>query len=323
MQITRRSFLASAAAAAAGAQRRPNVLLVLSDQQHWRAMGAMDRFFETPHLDALAAGATLFERSFCTTPQCSPSRSSLLTGCYPSRTRVFGNIGALGGNPLAMPTLGAMLQEAGYYTGYFGKWHLGGEASGNAGWNERNTEKAFVRARLAEPLGWGRWGWGYSNVGLTHTPGGGGIAPRATDMLRFGYLLLRNGRWKGRQIVPAEFVRDCGRITRFNPHYPESLTFVVNGDGHVPNVPRDAFWKQGSGGHCIYVVPSLDLVVWKLGGRDEQYSPKQVRECGAEASRGLKPAALPEYDGSRDNWKAGPDAGAAATKTLQMVAEVW
>jgi CubicO group peptidase (beta-lactamase class C family) len=170
----------------------------------------------------------------------------------------------------------------------------------------------FVDERLARPMGWGRWGWRYRRAEVMHTCGGGGIAPRATDMARFGYLLLRGGRWGGRQIAPAEYVRHCSRLSRYNPHYPYSLQFEVNADGHVRGAPRDAFWKTGSGGHCLYVVPSLDLVIWKLGGRDEQY--------GA-ANTGLAP--LPEskfpYDGSREGWARSVDDETAARRTLEMI----
>ncbi len=50
----------------------------------------------------------------------------------------MGNVGALGGNPLTIPTVGAALQAEGYTTGYFGKWHLGNDPTGNAGWDEEN-----------------------------------------------------------------------------------------------------------------------------------------------------------------------------------------
>jgi len=113
----------------------PNILLIFSDQQHWQAMGFMDPFFDTPNLDMLARESMVFERSFCTTPQCSPSRSSLLTGFYPSTTEVFGNMGAAGGKPLAQPTIAGELQAAGYTTGYYGKWHLGNKEVANAGWD--------------------------------------------------------------------------------------------------------------------------------------------------------------------------------------------
>jgi CubicO group peptidase (beta-lactamase class C family) len=135
----------------------------------------------------------------------------------------------------------------------------------------------YVRSRLAEPIGWGRFTYGYRNSkGITHTPGGGGMAARATDMLRFGYLLLHEGRWGDKQIVPAEYVQHCGQASPYNPHSPYSLQFDVNTDSQEQDFPRDAFWKSGSGGHMLYIVPSLDLVVWKLAGRDNQYSERDT-----------------------------------------------
>lgn len=126
--------------------QRPNILLIFSDQQHWQAMGCMDPFFDTPNLDAFAGESVLFERSFCTTPQCSPSRSSMLTGFYPSRTGVMGNCGAAGGEILKQSTIGSELQQAGYHTGYFGKWHLGDDPVGNAGWEESDKILNDIRA---------------------------------------------------------------------------------------------------------------------------------------------------------------------------------
>ena len=117
---------------------KPNILLVFSDQQHWQAQGFMDATFKTPNQDALARESVVFERSFCTTPQCSPSRSSLLTGFYPSTTRVMGNVGAAGGNALTQSTIGKELQDAGYLTGYFGKWHLGSNKTATDGWDHQS-----------------------------------------------------------------------------------------------------------------------------------------------------------------------------------------
>ena len=71
--------------------------------------------------------------------------------------------------------------------------------------------------------------------------------------------------------------------------------------------PRDAFWKGGSGGYVIYVVPSLDMVVYKMGGTEAQYDPALTR----------LPARY-RYDGSRDNWKPG-SVGDATGRTLSMV----
>src|SRR3546814_12381799 len=90
-------------------------------------------------------------------------------------------------------------------------------------------------------------------------------------MLRFGYLLLNEGWWKGEPLVPGWYVRHASRESRYNPHFPYSLQFRVNSDGTVTGIPRAAYWKAGSGGHCLYVVTSLAMVVWKFGGRNGQY----------------------------------------------------
>jgi len=164
----------------------------------------------------------------------------------------------------------------------------------------------YLQKHLAEPMGWGRWGYGYKYAKeVTHTPGGGGITLRATDMLRFGYLLLHEGRWGDRQLVPAAYVRHARQQSPYNPHYAYSLQFNVNTDGHIPEYPRDAFWKSGSGAHMLYVVPSLDLVVWKLAGRDGQYDerdtgvplPPEIAQ-GSESCRNWKPT-INEREGQR------------------------
>lgn len=117
---------------------RPNILFLFSDQQHWEALGRIDSSFTTPNQDRFAEGGTVFSHAFCTSPQCSPSRSSMLTGQFPSKTGVLGNVGSAGGDPLRSQTIGAMLQAAGYRTGYFGKWHLGQEPCGLAGWDDED-----------------------------------------------------------------------------------------------------------------------------------------------------------------------------------------
>jgi choline-sulfatase len=117
------------------AAQRPNVVFIFSDQQHYQAMGFVDDFYATPNLDALAAESVVFEHSFVTTPQCSPSRSSMMTGLYPHKTGVLNNVGAAGGAELALPTIGKRLQDAGYLTGFMGKWHLGNDELAASGWD--------------------------------------------------------------------------------------------------------------------------------------------------------------------------------------------
>jgi CubicO group peptidase (beta-lactamase class C family) len=170
----------------------------------------------------------------------------------------------------------------------------------------------YIDVKLAKPMQFGRWGYALhrGEVTLPHTPGGGSIALRSTDALRFAYLLLHKGRYQDKQLVPAEYIELCGKPSPYNPHYPFSLQFEVNADGHVSGAPRDAFWKSGAGGFGIFVVPSLDLVIYKMAGTERQYDP---------ALTGLPQ--LYKYDGSRDNWKdtrIGADEG--VRKIVEMVA---
>lgn len=174
---------------------------------------------------------------------------------------------------------------------------------------ERELEQ-YLRDTVAPVLGWGPWSFGYKNTEAgKHTPGGGGIAIRATDMLRFLYMLLHGGQWDGRPVVPEAYVAHCAKASPYNPHYPYSLQFTCNSTGRFPNLPEDAYWKAGSGGHALYVVPSLDAVVWKLGGRDEQFS---------ESNTGL-----PEIptDDDRSDWQKEVEDAEALTGTLQRVCE--
>ena len=114
------------------APTRPNILLVLSDQQHYQARGLEDASFETPSLDELARQSRVFSHAFVTAPQCSPSRASIYTGLYPHKTGIPGNTGSTlaDGNKITglkkgIRTAGSYFKEAGYFTGYIGKWHLG------------------------------------------------------------------------------------------------------------------------------------------------------------------------------------------------------
>lgn len=128
--------LVSGASHSSEQNKKFNILYLCSDQQHWQAQGTVDSFFDTPHQDALAKASTVFKNAFCTTPQCSPSRSSMLTGFYPHATEMMNNSGASGGTNLKLPTIGTHLQKAGYKTALFGKWHLGDHPIANGGWDE-------------------------------------------------------------------------------------------------------------------------------------------------------------------------------------------
>jgi len=176
--------------------------------------------------------------------------------------------------------------------------------------------KDYIDARLAKPQGWGAWDYCLhrGDYVMPHANGAGSTALHATDAVRMGYCLAHEGKWKDQQIVPADYIKKCQTWSPYNPHTPFSLQFEHNADEHVAGAPKDAFWKSGAGGFCLYVVPSLDLVIYKLGGKDGQYDPT------------LTLIPQPEQKHDRDNWQPAlgngfQEAGgvAAQNRVLQMV----
>jgi CubicO group peptidase (beta-lactamase class C family) len=135
---------------------------------------------------------------------------------------------------------------------------------------------------------------------------------RGRDVLRFLYLLLNEGSWEGRQAVPREYVRHCSRSSRFNPHSPYSLQFDVNTDGHVDGVPREAYWKSGSGGHAMYVMPPLEMIAFKLGGRDGQYASSDTGLPTASSS-------TPNRYARDGRWSAALEPERALQDTLRLL----
>lgn len=157
--------------------------------------------------------------------------------------------------------------------------------------------KDYIDERLAKPMGWGPWGYCLhrGDYMMPHANGAGSTAVHATDALRFAYCLLHQGKWGDRQLVPAEYVALCNQASPFNPHTPFTLMFEQNSDGHVIGAPRDAFFKSGAGGFGIFIVPSLDTVIYKMGGKDGQYDPNFT---GAPQP--------PIIDHSREGWQPIP-----------------
>ena len=103
---------------------KPNVIYILTDQWRASAFGYTgDPNVKTPHIDRLAEEAVSFANAVSVTPVCTPHRASLLTGRYPTTTGMFLNDIYLPNQELCMAEI---FKEAGYQTGYLGKWHLDG-----------------------------------------------------------------------------------------------------------------------------------------------------------------------------------------------------
>lgn len=128
--------------AAAAAERRPNIVLIFADDLGWKDVGYQGSdFIETPVLDQFARDGMVFTNGYAAAGNCAPSRACLLSGTYTPRHHVYavGNtkrgpaqlqrlvpIPNKGGLPPSNVILAEALKAAGYRTGHFGKWHLGG-----------------------------------------------------------------------------------------------------------------------------------------------------------------------------------------------------
>jgi arylsulfatase A-like enzyme len=125
-----------AASAQAQQPRKPNIVLILLDDMGWGDLSCYDKAAPpTPRIDRLAREGIRFTQFYVTSPICSPSRCSIITGQQPQRWRIGSYLGGSKANEnrgianwldVKAPSLARSLKDAGYATGHFGKWHLGG-----------------------------------------------------------------------------------------------------------------------------------------------------------------------------------------------------
>ena len=103
---------------------RPNILWYCTDQQRFDTIGALgNSHVQTPAIDRLVGAGTSFTHTYCQSPICTPSRSSVMTGLYPSRLGSTRN-----GNDtfpaMAPPLISKLIADSGYHCGMIGKFHL-------------------------------------------------------------------------------------------------------------------------------------------------------------------------------------------------------
>ncbi|MBX3739501.1 MAG: sulfatase-like hydrolase/transferase [Akkermansiaceae bacterium] len=122
---------------AGAAVEKPNIIVVLVDDMGWGDLGSFgNKGTKTPNIDRLAAEGLRFTQFYVNSPICSPSRTALTTGQYPQRWKITSFLSNRADNERrgmaqwldpAAPSLARSLRSAGYTSGHFGKWHMGGQ----------------------------------------------------------------------------------------------------------------------------------------------------------------------------------------------------
>ena len=144
-------------------QNKPNIIIVITDQENVNTLSCYGGQLNTPNIDKLAAKGVRFTKNYVTCPLCVPSRASIWTSLYPHQLGLP-NIVDNGdgvvhvnddGREISLPTnvqtLGDLANENGYRTAYFGKWHLGRENAKQHGFQVFKTDlRGSYEQRLSE-----------------------------------------------------------------------------------------------------------------------------------------------------------------------------
>lgn len=259
MNFSRRDFLRNSGLGIAGLElpsllranqkaKPPNFVIIFLDDSGYsdfRPFGAPG--YPTPNVERLAAQGCRFNNFYVPQAVCSASRSALLSGCYPGRTKVFGAHGprARGLDP-TFATMGEVLKPAGYRTAVFGKWHIGDQP------DTRPPARGFDES----------CGLMYSNDMWEFHPQN----PQAYT--KYPLQFWENGRIKIERVTKehqpmlttwyTEHAADFVRRNRSNPF----LLYVPHSMPHVPLFCSDKFkGKSGAGLHGD-VMMEID---WSVG----------------------------------------------------------
>ena len=156
--MSRRKFVKGAAAGAASiaasgmlpakvfagtaTPSKPTIIFLMTDQQRWDCVGALNPLVKTPTLDRLARQGIIMRQAVCHAPMCVPSRYSMMLGMYPSQIGVYTNADSLPDDRLPATPLPEILRRAGYQTAGFGKTHWRQAIPSTRGFEVRSIDES-------------------------------------------------------------------------------------------------------------------------------------------------------------------------------------
>jgi arylsulfatase A-like enzyme len=153
------------------AQRKPNLILFLPDQQRADTLACYGGVkVQAPNLNKLASESLVFERTYVTHPVCTPSRSSLMTGTWPHINGCTRNSVPLDRRFRAFPEL---MQDQNYRTAYIGKWHLGEDGPAGRGfhqWISTDDRRDYTNFLLSKGVAPDKPNGRFSEVAISNLP---------------------------------------------------------------------------------------------------------------------------------------------------------
>ena len=256
----------NAAQAETAATSPPNIVVVFIDDMGWADFSCFgNREAQTPEIDRLAEEGVRFEQFYVNSPICSPSRVALSTGHYPQRWRITSYLNHRQSNIArgmaqwldpAAPMLARILQEAGYATGHFGKWHMGGQ---------RDVDDAPPITAYGFDVSLTNFeGMGPKLLPLVLRPGEQqpGRIWQGAERLGEGY------RWMLRAEITSGFVE--GALDFVEQAVAAQKPFYINlwpDDVHSPFWPPVDKWADGKRGLYYAVLEEMDRQLGKLFDR--------------------------------------------------------
>jgi len=241
----------------------PNIVLVFIDDMGWgdfSCFGNQDA--STPHVDQMAAEGIRFEQFYVNSPICSPSRTAISTGQYPQRWQITSYLAHRAMNQKrgmaqwldpAAPMLARFFQQAGYRTGHFGKWHMGGQ---------RDVDDAPPITAYGFDTSLTNFeGMGPKLLPLTLKP-----AQETPGKIWAEAERLGNGhRWMLRSEITSGFV---GEAIEFIEHArKEQKPFYINvwpDDVHSPFWPPTHRWAETKRAKYLSVLEEMDRQLGRL-----------------------------------------------------------